>query len=170
MAVRRCRCGYTTEDVFADGCPLCLKPMALVNDAGPAVEPPRRPYRRAVPFLAVGLIVATLIGVLGLSGQFSQPFVPTGPPIAKADSSGRIRAGMHVGRAAAELDSLPLRGQPGKTLRDVLPRDSTASGVIICLNGRHQMRITFVDGYVTSIQEWTVRTPPDHWADVEFPE
>lgn len=94
--------------------------------------------------------------------------VPTGPPITKADATGRIRAGMHVGRAAAELDSLPLRGQPGKTLRHVLPRDSTASGTIICLNGRHQMRIIFVDGYVVNLQEWDVRTPPDHWADVEF--
>lgn len=68
MAVRRCRCGYTTDDVFADGCPLCLKPLALVNDAGPAAEVTRRPYRRTVPFLVGGVVVVMLIGVLSLSG------------------------------------------------------------------------------------------------------
>src|SRR5262245_49000412 len=101
MAVRRCRCGYKTDDVFADGCPLCLRPMGLVNDAGPAPAPPqRRPFRRAIPFVAAGLVITALTGVL--LSQFAVPIIPAGPPIAKVDATGRIREGMHVGRVAAE--------------------------------------------------------------------
>lgn len=173
MAVRRCRCGYTTDDVFADGCPLCLRPMALVNAAGPAAaDPARSPFRRALPFLAVGLVIATLIGVLGFSGRFKKPPAPppvaTAPPDLKADSTGRIRVGMHVGRVAKELDPVIVRNEPGKTLEDMLPRDSEASGILVCRKGRRQLLMPFSKGYVTGVLESPAPAGQDDWAEVAF--
>ena len=74
MAVRRCRCGYTTDDVFADGCPLCLRPMALVNDAGFAalqvlvteILPARRGAMMSFYLLSWGVAITTAPLVGGL--------------------------------------------------------------------------------------------------------
>jgi hypothetical protein len=172
MAVRRCRCGYTTDDVFTDGCPLCLRPMALVSNAGPPptreAPPPRRPFRRVVPFLAGGVVLAMLVGLFGLSGQFAKPAALFSAPVTKSDSTGKIRVGMHVARVAAALEPAPLRSDPNRNLQDVLPKESTDSGLIVCRKGNRELHISFENGYVTGIRERPVGGPAANWAEVEF--
>src|SRR5437868_2606555 len=127
MAVRRCRCGYTTDDVFADGCPLCLRPMALVNNAGPGrayVPRSRSGIRWKILFIVVGIGIASLTAVcleLFSLNRGSADAVANLPPDRKADSTGRIRVGMHIGRVAKELEPVAVRNEPpGTALSDLL--------------------------------------------------
>jgi len=178
MAVRRCRCGYTTDDVFADGCPLCLRPMALVNAAGPAdLYGPRvgRHIRWKLLFIVVAIGISSLtalsLELFSLNrGPAAAAPVADSLPNLKADSTGRIRVGMHIGRVAKELEPVPLKNnQPiGKTLEEALPRDSTATGTLICRKGRRQLFVSFEEGYVTAVREVPAPDRQDDWALVAF--
>src|SRR5207244_2250124 len=101
-------CKYVTDDVWADGCPICLRPLALAPQvpaapgrAGPVRGPRRRrPLRRLLGVLLVAAPVTFLVLV------FLVPTVFLGPE-KDADSTGRIRAGMFVGEVARELKADP---------------------------------------------------------------
>ena len=176
MAVRRCRCGYTTDDVFADGCPLCLRPMALVNDAGPAAAyacRARTHIRWKLLLIIAAVGISSLTGLclelfsLNRGPAAAAPVADQPPNLLKADSTGRIRVGMHIGRVAKELEPVAVRNEPpGTTLSDVLPRDSTSGGVLYCQKDRRQLFVFFKDGFVSGVEELPGQPGQAEWAEV----
>jgi hypothetical protein len=137
-------CKYVTDDVWADGCPICLRPLALSprpptgGGPRPASRRRRRPLR-----IAVGVVlIAVPVVFLGL--VFVTPEVFLGAE-QEADSTGRIRAGMPVAAAAQELQ--------------IDPPPRAWSGTITRGERARLLRVRVEVGRVKSVEEGSVGVP-----------
>jgi hypothetical protein len=145
-------CQFTTDDLWMDGCPICLQPLTRVaRSQSPTGFAGRVLSRRwlaalgllgllvvlpALPF-ACNLIVAQLT-----AGRAQQ-----------ADATGRIRVGMHMHDVAWVLDPVPPRRSTDPHLSQSFPRADDYSGTLNWDDGQRVIRITFRNGRVTGVGE-----------------
>jgi hypothetical protein len=71
----------------------------------------------------------------------------------KQDSSGRIRAGMHISEVGRLLDKGPPRKPSYPRMRDWFPADEFGNGTIDYEGDGVILKIHFVRGLVTSVEE-----------------
>ena len=133
-------CKYVTDDLFANDCPLCLRPLAMssrVGAMGGTAAPPRGWFSRRT------LLVVALLLLVGLpaAGAATVAVAPTLflEPAGDADSLGAIRTGMTVRNACAALDI------------EAPPR--AFSGTITWGRDGRILRVRFDTGKVVAIEE-----------------
>jgi hypothetical protein len=131
-------CKYVTEDLFANNCPLCQRPLALSSRVGSLGEEPRHGVfsRRNLIILAVVLLIGVPLAAISSIFMFPTYCLEAAGEV---DSLGAIRVGMPVREVCKALDI------------EAPPR--AFSGTITWGRGGRMLRIRFTDGKVVAIEE-----------------
>ena len=105
------------------------------------------PWRRlAAPVGVVLLIVTIGGGVWAANGLLAAPSKTQ-------DSTGRIKAGMHISEVGRLLDNEPQPSPSYPRMRDYFPADEFGDGTIDYEGDGEILHIQFVRGCVTSVEE-----------------
>jgi hypothetical protein len=164
-------CHYYSADSAPTDCPTCgatlrftLLPPAGTPDPSPAPLPRRPGAARSPLGQGSGVLWEKLIGSpVGLVALFVLisiglwavgDWVMKDPGSGKAaDSSGRIRVGMHISEVGRLLDRGPPPSPSYPRLRDSFPADEFGDGTIDYEGDGVVLQIHFVGGRVTSVEE-----------------
>jgi hypothetical protein len=133
-------CKYVTDDLFANDCPLCLRPLALSSRVGSLGDTTPRAKKRSTTrlILVVGGLIFVGVAATGLATVFLAPTVFL-EPAGEADSLGAVRIGMPVREWCAALGiELPPRA---------------FSGFITWGRDGRILRVRFTDGKAVAIEE-----------------
>jgi hypothetical protein len=164
-------CRYYSAGDGDATCPACgtrllftLLPPADAADASPVVLRPPRSATWPGPGRQTGGIWERLIGspvalvavfVLILGGLWAvSDRLMRDPGAGKAaDSSGRIRVGMHISEVGRLLDRSPPSSPSYPRMRDYFPADEFGDGTIDYEGDGVVLKIHFIGGRVTSVEE-----------------
>jgi hypothetical protein len=151
-------CRYSSADALTT-CPSC---GGLLRSAAPG---PGEAFSRfagglgAVWEQLLGsplALVAGFVLLAGVSGVLTDRLLhgPSGPNAGQEqDSSGRIRAGMHLSEVGRILDKGPPRSPSYPRMRDYFPADEFGDGTVHYEGDGVVLEIHFVHGYVTAVEE-----------------
>jgi hypothetical protein len=148
-------CRYTCAD-FAAVCPACGAP--LPPDPAPpgpqsdeALTPPASvsadAWRRLAAPAGLVLLILTIGGGVWAANTL------LAAPARTQDSTGRIKAGMHIHEIGRILDNGPPPSPSYPRMRDWFPADEFGDGDIDYEADGQVLKIHFVGGYVTSVDE-----------------
>ncbi|HVS38362.1 MAG TPA: hypothetical protein VMS17_22580 [Gemmataceae bacterium] len=139
-------------------CPVCGAPLPL--EPASAAPPPLRPdglqprppaatesWRQLAAVVGLGLLILVICG-----GAWGANALLAGKGKTE-DSAGRIKVGMHISEVGRILDDGPPRSPSYPRERDWYPADEFGDGTIECEGDGEILKICFVGGYVTSIEE-----------------
>jgi hypothetical protein len=148
-------CRYSCNDA-ASTCRACGAPLppdpappAPRSDRtgfGPA-PPATEPWRRLAGLAGAVLLIVTVGGAIWAANGL------LAAPGQTQDSAGRIKVGMHIAEVGRILDQGPPPSPSYPRMRDYFPADEFGDGVIDFEGDGEILRIHFIGGYVTAIEE-----------------
>jgi hypothetical protein len=166
-------CRYYTADSAEATCPACAKPLRFTMlpppDAPEAAHTatPRVPRTGApggagviwelVVNSPVGLIV---LMILGLAASFFLYEWASRDSGSGKSSGGRIKVGMHFSEVGRILDVEPPPKPSYPRMRDNFPADEFGDGRLDYEGHGIKVRVYFVGGYVTSVEETPSKAGP----------
>jgi hypothetical protein len=131
---------------------MCLRPLLREGRQPFAPPPDRRRPRPARPAALIVLFVGLLVLAIAVVWLvfFSAPLFLG--PVADADSTGRVRVGMHVVAVARALEMEPPPRQSADARTAAQP-DLEFTGTILRESDGRVLRVRFRGGSVTGIEE-----------------
>ena len=154
MSVRCRSCGYLIQDPWANGCPLCGAPYEGGGGGGRGGGGGGGGSRGGV-YALLGIVAVLFIGgtVLNrVNGRRADPM--DDPPERLADSTGRIRVGMHMNDVGRQLDSdLSRRRTDPNSLAAKFPEGMTRSGMLVWVRDTRVLFVRFDRGRVSAVDE-----------------
>lgn len=141
-------CRYESPADAETACPACGAPLGAVPPR--SVRGPRDPWERFIaPIALVGVLLLVGVGVW-FGGGWLAAALGGGKT---HDSSGRIKVGMHISEVGRILDDGPPPSPSYPRMRDYFPADEFGDGTIDYEGDGEVLKIQFVGGCVTSIEE-----------------